>query len=412
MLIIASIATALLSALISYRNAVSAAEDFLKSQALGIAVSVDSAISRYGTEENILPDIIGSGKWEGIAFIALYARDGQTVLHSNKNLINKKNDDRDIGKTAESGEPTFGYRELGTGEEVYVLNFPVHLQASSMALRIALHPYPARAIVRGARFQLLSILVALLVLSLITVFFLIATKRREELERVLAEKEKLSVLGEMAAVLAHEIRNPLGSIKGFAQYLKEQIAGQKPRDMALTEQYLGVIVSESKRIETLTEELLAYAKQDDLKIERFSLSGLIRETLSLLPSSPLVSFTVAVPDDLILFSDRSKLRQVVANLVQNGLEAIPGEGTIGVSAEEREEYVHLKIADSGLGMDENVMGKIFKPFYTTKAKGTGLGLAIVERHVKTIGGKIKVESEKGKGSAFSLELPKQPGKSG
>ncbi len=412
MLIIASIATALLSALISYRNAVSAAEDFLKSQALGIAVSVDSAISRYGTEENILPDIIGSGKWEGLAFIALYARDGQTVLHSNKNLINKKIDDREIGKTAESGEPTFGYRELGTGEEVYVLNFPVHLQASSMALRIALHPYPARAIVRGARFQLLSILVALLVLSLITVFFLIATKRREELERVLAEKEKLSVLGEMASVLAHEIRNPLGSIKGFAQYLKEQITGQKPRDMALTEQYLGIIVSESKRIETLTEELLAYAKQDDLKIERFSLSELIRETLSLLPSSPLVSFTVAVPDDIILFSDRSKLRQVVANLVQNGLEAIPGKGTIGVSAEEREEYIHLKIADSGLGMDENVMGKIFKPFYTTKAKGTGLGLAIVERHVKAIGGKIKVESEKGKGSAFSLELPKQSGKSG
>jgi two-component system sensor histidine kinase HydH len=415
-LIAASIAVTLLSTVISYRNAVHAAQDFLKSQALGIATSLDTALSRYGTKENIFTDMIESGKWEGIAFLGLYTRDGLTVLHSNEHLIHKKIEDTDVKNTAERGEPLYHTMVLGTGEEVFVLDVPVHLGESTMTLRVALHTYPARTIARGARFQLVSVGVVLSILSLTSIFFLIASRKKEELEKAVAEKEKLSVLGEMASVLAHEIRNPLGSIKGFAQYLKEQIAGQRPQNREVTEEYLDIIVAESKRIETLTEDLLTYARHDDLNTERFFLSPLIRETLSSVPVPDPVSLRVEIPEDIILVSDRNKLRQVVENLAQNAIDAIPGEGSVEIHAEQTGDSVALKVSDSGAGIDEDALTNIFKPFYTTKTKGTGLGLAIVERYIKAIGGKMSVESRRGKGSTFRmvipLELNKVAGKEG
>jgi len=250
-----------------------------------------------------------------------------------------------------------------------------------------------------------SVGVVLCILSLISVFFLIASRKKEELEKTVAEKEKLSVLGEMASVLAHEIRNPLGSIKGFAQYLKEQITGQRPQNREVTEQYLDIIVSESKRIETLTEDLLTYARQDDLRIESFSLLALVRETLSSVPVPSPISLRVDIPEDIILASDKNKLRQVMANLVQNAIDSIHETGNIDIRAEGKGGSVLMKVTDTGTGVSKDALANMFKPFYTTKTKGTGLGLAIVERYVRAIGGKMSVESERGKGSTFSILIP-------
>jgi len=209
----------------------------------------------------------------------------------------------------------------------------------------------------------------------------------------------------MASVLAHEIRNPLGSIKGFAQYLKEQITGQRPQNREVTEQYLDIIVSESKRIETLTEDLLTYARQDDLRIQNFSLLALVRETLSSVSVPSAISLRVDIPEDIILVSDRNKLRQMVENLLQNAIDAIPETGNIEIHAEGKGESVLMKVSDSGEGMNEDALANIFKPFYTTKTKGTGLGLAIVERYTRALGGKMSVESRRGKGSTFSILIP-------
>lgn len=404
-IITVSISTTLLSTLFSYRNAINAADNFLRSQALGIAASLDTTISRYGTKENIFKDIISEGRWEGIAFIALYSRGGLTLLHSNENLINKKIDDIDIRKTIDKGEAVYKYTVLGTNEEVFVLDFPVHHNGDIMVLRIAMHTYPARGIVREARLQLLSIIVVISVLSVGTAFFMILYRKKLELEKILIEKEKLSIIGEMASILAHEIRNPLGSIKGFAQYLKENIT-QIQKDTEMSDKYLDIIVAESKRIEALTEDLLTYAKQDDLRVERFNLSVLISETLSFIKMPPCVTINSEIPGSLIMTSDRDKIRQVLTNLIQNSIDAISEKGSVVIKAEEVKDCILLSISDSGVGIDEGSMSSIFKPFYTTKTRGTGLGLAIVERYTRAIGGKIKVKSEKSKGSTFYLQIPK------
>jgi two-component system sensor histidine kinase HydH len=403
--IVVSIATTLLSTFLSYRNANRAADHFLKSYALGIATNIETTILKYGTKENIFADIITKEGWQGIAFLALYTREGLTVLHSNENLINRKIEDPDIRHTADRGRPISGYTTLGTGEEVFVLNFPVHSQDSPMVLRVALHTYPGRIIVRDARFQLYSVLVVISFLTIITVLFMILSRKREELEKVLIEKEKLSLIGEMATILAHEIRNPLGSIKGFAQYLREQARGEKMQDKGLAIQYLDIIISESKRIETLTGDLLIYAKQDEVKRERFGLRDIVQEVLSSLDIPPRISLHVDVTGDEVLFSDRTKMRQIVTNLLLNAVDSIEESGTIQVRARKDREGITLQIIDTGTGIAQEAIGRIFKPFYTTKAKGTGLGLSIVERFTKALGGRIRVESTLGNGSTFSVTMP-------
>ena len=401
-----AIATTLVSTFLSYRNALRAADDFLKSQALTIAASLSGAIAKYGTGENILKDIPLSGRWEGIAFLALYREDGLTILHSNENLIHKRTGETGLRRAAESGAPSFRYQELGTGEEVAVLDYPFHHRESILILRVALHTYPARAIVREARFQSLSVLGIVSVLSLVTTFFLIALKRKEALEKRLEEKEKLSAIGEMASILAHEIRNPLGSIKGFAQYLKEQSAGEGARPAETTGQYLDIIIAESKRLENLTEDLLTYARQDEIRAETFALSTLVPEVVAMVIIPPHISFTTEIESSLLLTSDKEKLRFIVANLLRNAIEAVSDGGSVAIRAEGNDTLFFLRVSDSGPGIAGNDIQKIFRPFYTTKTSGTGLGLAIVDRYTRAIGGTIEVESRAGGGSTFSLVLPK------
>lgn len=400
-----SISVTLFSTWFSYRNALSSSEDFLKAQALVIAASLENTIIKYGTDENIFSGIITGGKWQGIAFLALYDTAGLTILHSNQNLIDKRIDRSLIRETADNGEIRYSRATLGTGETVFLLDFPVHSGKALMVLRIALHTYPSLEIVRQERFHLLSILVIVLILGLITFYFLILSRKKQDLEKALFEKEKLSVIGEMASVLAHEIRNPLGSIKGFAQYLKEQSAGSKPQDKELTETYLGIIVSESRRIERLTEDLLVYARQDDLMIEKFDLAGLINEVLSSLSVPESISIIREIPDRITISSDKNKLRQTLTNLIQNASDAIAETGEIGITAKDQGNSIMLTVSDNGTGIPDNEISKIFKPFFTTKTKGTGLGLAIVERYVKALGGEITVESASDKGSVFSIIIP-------
>lgn len=400
-----SISVTLFSTWFSYRNALSSSEDFLKAQALVIAASLENTIIKYGTDENIFSGIITGGKWQGIAFLALYDTAGLTILHSNQNLIDKRIDRSLIRETADNGEIRYSRATLGTGETVFLLDFPVHSGKALMVLRIALHTYPSLEIVRQERLHLLSILVIVLILGLITFYFLILSRKKQDLEKALFEKEKLSVIGEMASVLAHEIRNPLGSIKGFAQYLKEQSAGSKPQDKELTETYLGIIVSESRRIERLTEDLLVYARQDDLMIEKFDLAGLINEVLSSLSVPESISIIREIPDRITISSDKNKLRQTLTNLIQNASDAIAETGEIGITAKDQGNSIMLTVSDNGTGIPDNEISKIFKPFFTTKTKGTGLGLAIVERYVKALGGEITVESASGKGSVFRIIIP-------
>lgn len=401
--------------ILTYNNSVKGAESSLELQSTGIAVSLeasikDSDVLRIKSDEsnkrkNIFKEIITEGRWEGIAFIALYDITGTTVLHSNENLIGRQVQDDSIRTVAETGAPAHNYAVLGTDERVFVLNFPVYIYDDArMVLRLALHTYPVEEVIRQARLHILGMSFVVIILWAVGYFFIRALKHSDELRLKIAEKERLAVIGEMASVLAHEIRNPLGSIKGFAQYLMEEGAEVNGQGSRMAKEYLDVIVSESKRLEALTEDLLMYAKPVEVKSEDFNMLELINEVVKAMQDSKDVDIKVSVPSGLKIKSDRDKLKQIFMNILQNAVDA--GSKVIDIKAEFVNDKMTILISDDGCGMSHEMKENAFKPFFTTKTKGTGLGLAIVDKLTKAIGGEIELESEPQKGTVFKIVIPK------
>ncbi|MEW5745046.1 MAG: ATP-binding protein [Nitrospirota bacterium] len=420
-ILVAATAITVASTAVHYRRSLAAAEDALRFQALGIAASLEAllgeppAVTQGGgpapfVQRTIFRDIIAGGKWEGIAYIALYGEDGAILLHSNENLVGRRVEDRELQEAAAADQPVYRYLTLGTGERVFVMNYPLHSGPGASLLRVALHTFPVEEMVRQARYHLLSIAAIIVMLWGVGIFFMQAARRSEELKMAMAEKERLAVIGEMASVLAHEIRNPLGSIKGFAQYLREQQEKTGSPDRGDNDASLDIIVAEAERLERLTEDLLLYARPVELRPQELDLGALGEEAMQALgralPETAACALHQNIPAGLLVRADRDKLKQVLLNLLHNALEAAECNGAVALEAEDRGTTLAIIVRDSGCGMDSETAAKALSPFYTTKTRGTGLGLAIVDKLVGAMGGTVAIESEPGAGTTFTITLPK------
>lgn len=193
----------------------------------------------------------------------------------------------------------------------------MHVQNAEKILRIALHTYYAEGIIREARLHGFGMLFITAVLWSIGLFLIRASRRSDELKIKMAEREGLAAIGEMASILAHEIRNPLGSIKGFARYLKEQIAYNRIQDTDA----LDIIISESKRLEELTENLLMYSKPIEVKLEGFDLLNSVNEAVKAIQNRNNVDINVYVPSGIKIRSDKAKLKQALINIIQNAADS-------------------------------------------------------------------------------------------
>jgi two-component system sensor histidine kinase HydH len=173
-ILIAATIITIISTVLTYKNSLKAAEDSLKLQALGIAVSLEASMSKgIAEKENIFRDIITEGRWEGIAFIALYDKNGTTILHSNENLIGRQVKDGFIKAVADTGKPVHNYTKLGTDERVFVLDFPVHIQNTEKILRLALHTYPVEGVIRQARLHVFGMFFVITILWVVGYFYAI-----------------------------------------------------------------------------------------------------------------------------------------------------------------------------------------------------------------------------------------------
>ncbi len=402
------------SALWTYNLSLHAARGNLKTAATNMAINLDFTLNHLGLQKDYFQKLVASGEWEAVAFLALYGKGGILLLHSNPHLIGKMEQDPFVKRVLRMGLPIEHTMTLKTGEDVYVLDFPAHLrkgQGIEMAvLRIALHTYPSMGVVRKARFHLTLSLGGVGVLWVLSFLLLFYMSRSYRMENELMEQKRLALLGEMAAVLAHEIRNPLGSIKGFAQFLMEKRKEQDPE-----KGYLQTMVEECKRLEKLVNDLLSYARQEALSPTSFSLTELIRECLHQTEDASKgekITIQWESPEEILLYADRDKLKQVLLNLLQNSIEAEEKGGTITVKAYKENGKVFLWIKDTGKGMDQETLKKIFQPFFTSKSKGTGLGMAIVKKLVEQMGGELHVNSQLGKGTSIQIILPIQLNRKG
>lgn len=235
-------------------------------------------------------------------------------------------------------------------------------------------------------------------------------------ERV-KERDRLAALGEMAAGLAHEIRNPLGAIKGAAQLLMTS-DGAPPQQHAETAEFLQIIVEEANRLNNVVTRFLDYARAERPGREgadKVDLNAVVRKTVQLLQKEPLTRVELRVRTDEQLPSvagDPESLLQVFLNLGQNALQAMPDGGTLEILTTRRRrsrlgygQFCEVRFRDTGIGIPRDRLKKLFIPFYTTKQKGTGLGLAISHRIINQHGGTIEVRSTIGQGSTFSVFLP-------
>ncbi|MFT8320744.1 MAG: ATP-binding protein [Bacillus sp. (in: firmicutes)] len=226
---------------------------------------------------------------------------------------------------------------------------------------------------------------------------------RKRTEQLLLNSEKLTAVGQMAASVAHEIRNPLTTIRGFIQYLKNDIKDKS---------HFELIMSELDRINFIVGEFLILSKPHVLNCEYMNIQQILDETISLFKASANMNNIVIKKEfcqkEMVNYCDANQLKQVFMNLLKNSMEATPFGGVITVRTFlDNDRNVVIQIEDDGRGMEPVQIKKLGTPFYTTKNSGTGLGFMVVKKIINYHKGKLHIQSEKNKGTTVSITLPKE-----
>jgi signal transduction histidine kinase len=232
-------------------------------------------------------------------------------------------------------------------------------------------------------------------------------KQMQEMQRQLIHAERLSAIGQMTAKVAHEIRNPLVTIGGFARsILREMEPGSRQARKC------QIMVEETMRLEEILGTLLDFTRQRQLQLEHCRVGQLVHKAYFLMKDlieQSGVHFRREIGEGLpTVYVDSGKITQVLINLIKNAIEAMDSAGEITLSAHVQGRFLSLKVTDDGPGIRQDLIGNIFNPFFTTKSDGFGLGLAICRTYVYDHGGNISVQSMPGKGTCFEILLPLPP----
>jgi signal transduction histidine kinase len=242
------------------------------------------------------------------------------------------------------------------------------------------------------------------------------TLQNSQVYERMKERDRLAALGQMAAGLAHEIRNPLGSIKGAAQYLQPGQTDASTREG--TREFLDIIIEEVNRLNKIVSQFLDYARPYRGEQRQLEIAEVLKKTLALFAKEAEEHGKVEIVTDLAdrmppVRADAEQLLQVFLNLSLNALQAMPGGGKLWISTALRRStrrgaaaaFLEVRFRDAGVGIPAGDLKNLFIPFFTTKEKGTGLGLPISQRIIENHGGTIEVRSQPGEGATFTVLLP-------
>ena len=234
----------------------------------------------------------------------------------------------------------------------------------------------------------------------------ITDKRKKETQ--LRRAESLAALTTLAAGVAHEINNPLGSISIRIQLLEKLIRAQKP-DKAAMNKHLNVVKEEMDRLKHIVVDFLFAVRPMDIQLLSENPGPIIEEIAELVqPEADRkgINVKVAIGNDLPwVLMDKRHIKQALLNLIQNAMAAMPDGGTLGIDVDYANDELRISVSDTGMGIPEELLTKIFEPYFTTKKNGTGLGLTITFKIIKEHAGDISLESKEGVGSIFTIHLP-------
>ncbi|MGO0063207.1 ATP-binding protein [Brevibacillus fluminis] len=233
---------------------------------------------------------------------------------------------------------------------------------------------------------------------------------QEKIQAYMHQSEKLSLVGQLAAGAAHEIRNPLTVIYGFMQLLEKNLTEEYR-----SRYYVPLIIQEIERVNRIVTELLMLSKPSQPNYREVTLEEVVSAILPLMKGEAAlhnIMIQETYEKDAFLHVDVEQFKQILLNLMKNSLEAMPDGGTLTIESTQDADKLFIAVTDTGIGMSPEQMTRIFEPFYSDKDDGTGLGLPITMRMIQNHGGDLQVKSEVGKGTTFTIILPKKPHESG
>lgn len=341
-----------------------------------------------------LTSFLRANERRGLRYVALVDDEGRTIAGAGRAAIVSTMPDRN---------PTTGRVPLIRGSERLRAYFPapVRVAASEEPARLIVEfePTASMRLMDVARRSLaLSLATAILLFVLALVFFRISS--HYESARLRLERDRhLARLGEMSAVLAHEIRNPLASLKGHAQLAAERLA-EGSRERRCVENVIG----DAERLGALTSDLLTFARSSPLELDLVNPGDLLRRAASdVLGEEALTIDDAAAPAKWLL--DAERMRQALVNLLDNAWTATSGSRAPAVRIANEADQLVFEIRDFGPGLPRGSEHRIFDPFFTTRTNGTGLGLAVASRVVETHGGRIEASNHPEGGALFRLMIP-------
>ncbi|TWI59333.1 sensor histidine kinase [Halalkalibacter nanhaiisediminis] len=244
-----------------------------------------------------------------------------------------------------------------------------------------------------------------LLLTWLTVYMIETFRENDRLQLEMQNSEKLYIVGQMAASVAHEIRNPMTVVSGFMQLLY-----QSDEIPLKHKEHVKIMTVELERAQAIINDYLTLAKPQADKMEKIDVkeqTSLISQTLSsyALMNGVDLHYHIKSDENFYTFGNPEKMQQVLVNMIKNAIEATLNKKAVTISLSKDNEYIYIDITDQGVGLSEDEIKKIGTPFYSTKEKGTGLGLSVSFSIIRAMNGQIMTTSDMGKGTTFTIKLP-------
>jgi two-component system sensor histidine kinase HydH len=352
------------------------------------------------------------GRQAGVESIALLDRDLTVLAHSDPARVGQRETDEELRAALEHRRILARMAQRDASDTVYEVVKPLALEgARTGLLRIGLSTAPMDRVWRRDRLAAVLMAVAVLglgALGMATIFYIQNRHLTEikTLEAEMARGERLATVGNLAAAVAHEIRNPLSAVSMGLQRLRAEF---EPAEREEYRRMVDLVQGEVRRLNAIVEEFLSLARPIQLRPEPVPVAALLDEIRRLVePQAVRAGIVVdqTIPDSLpALRADRDRIKQVLLNLVLNAIEAMPSGGRLTLGGTASGPAVTLAVTDTGSGIPPELLPRVFEPYVTTKTRGLGLGLAIARRIVEAHGGRIEAESG-GQGTCFRVTLPR------
>jgi signal transduction histidine kinase len=381
------------------RTAQTLAVSSLESTALALSTSAEIALRAGGTRaEGEIRDILSD---RVVAYALIAGEIGTVLFHTNPGLVGTKLGEKGLREWLRSGK-TYGRRiRLGTGLPAYEFNYLIRRpDGKAEILRLVLHTTQADRILSDARKMWWTVGAVLLLLWAVGLALERVLTRHLRLQAEVERRERLALIGQMTATLAHEIRNALGSVKGYTQWVEEKVEEEDPRKKAL-----GIVLRGTERIESLVNDLLLFSREESYSFEPVDPVPLLKETVAAEASGWAGEVEVETVPGMHALADPDKLRRVLLNGVRNAIQAMGGAGVLKITARSEGHRLVIRIEDTGPGIPTAELPRLFTPFHTTKTDGTGLGLAYSKKVIEGMKGGIVLSNREEGGAVLAIHLP-------